>query len=113
MHIKDAQRLDYSHSDLCTPRAFVRKPAAGVACTALEFQRCVIKGGGWACISTFWLEDVIGIRAMHQRIWSDRCRERAHLRIAEAHLDRQAPSRSSFTRSQSAFTSTGDEREHS
>ena len=51
MHTKDVQRLGHAHTDFGTPKGFVRKPAAGVACTALELQRCVIKGGGWACIS--------------------------------------------------------------
>ena len=46
-------------------------------------------------------------------IWIDRRRARAHLRVSETRLDRQASSESSFQHSGNAFGSTGAERERS
>ena len=44
-------------------------------------------------------------------IWIDRRRARAHLRVSETRLDRQASSESSFQHSGNAFGSTGAERD--
>ena len=51
------------------------------------------------------------ISAFPKSIWLDKRRARAHLRVSERHLDRQASSESLFQQSRNAFGTTGVERE--